>query len=104
MEIDMPYALAMQKYEPNGDRSIIYVFCLFRFWSSSIPKYSSNMCGRQTQYLSPSLLPDFLPNNACQSTSNWLTILPNQHTRIVIKPHHAPILSLQLFLCPDYYG
>ena len=53
---------------------------------------------RQTQYLTPLLIPQLPPHHTAHPTPNRLPALINQHTRIIIKSYYTPIRALQLLL------
>jgi len=67
-----------------------------------IPNTLLQMHRRQTQYLTPLLIPQFLAHNAIHPRSNRLTSLIDQNASIVIESHNTPIGSLILLLRPHH--
>jgi len=53
---------------------------------------------RQTQNLAPALLTDLLTDNAGHARPDGLTILGDQHARVVVEAHDGPVLALHLLL------
>lgn len=51
---------------------------------------------RQTQNLTPLLVPQLLPHDAIHARPNGLPALVNQHTSIIIKPDHTAVRPLVL--------
>lgn len=56
------------------------------------------MHARQTQYLTPPSAAHLSAHHSAQPTSYRLPSLIDQHTSIVLEPHHAAIRSLVLLL------
>lgn len=64
----------------------------------------SQMHRRQTQYLTPLLIPQLLAHHTIHPTPNRLAPLIDQHARVIVELHHAAVRALVLFCRADDDG
>lgn len=75
-----------------------------RYYSSLSLSLPLQMHRRQTQYLTPALVPQLPAHHAVQPTSNRLSALVNQHTSIIVELDNTAVRALVFLCCADYDG